>query len=137
VDYLAASDDVVAQAGSAGVEAEAAVDRVVAGAGDASLPPSPLTVLLPSPALTVSLPAPASILSLPELDGLTALRDRERVEAEALPLQRPSTYLEPFALRALGIVREDAALIEQATARFEAMGLDWHAAETRRLAGAR
>jgi hypothetical protein len=46
---------------------------------------------------------------------------------------RPETYLEPFALRALGFARADHGLIEQAVERFEAMGLDWHAAETRKL----
>ena len=69
------------------------------------------------------------------LDGLVALHDAAGVEAEAPALLRPGSYLEPFALRALGLVREDAALIEQATARFEAMGLDWHIAQTRRLVG--
>ena len=59
------------------------------------------------------------------------------MEAEAPPLLRSGTHLEPFALRALGIVREDEELVEQATARFEAMGLGWHAAETRRLVTAR
>jgi hypothetical protein len=34
------------------------------------------------------------------------------------------TYLEPFALRALGLVREDASLIERAAARFKAFGLE-------------
>ena len=48
-------------------------------------------------------------------------------------LLQPNTYLEPFALRALGIVREDASLIEHAAGRFEALGLDWHAARTRAL----
>ncbi len=67
------------------------------------------------------------------LDALAALGDREQLEAEASPLLQPDTYLEPFALRALGIVREDDKLVEQALARFEAMGLDWHAAETRML----
>lgn len=37
------------------------------------------------------------------------------------------------ALRALGIAREDRALLEQAAVRFEAMDCDWHAGETRRL----
>jgi hypothetical protein len=41
------------------------------------------------------------------------------------------TYLEPFALRALGVVRDDEPLVERAAARFEAMGLTWHAAQTR------
>jgi hypothetical protein len=41
--------------------------------------------------------------------------------------------VEPFALRALGSVREDEALLKEAADRFEAIGLDWHAAETRKL----
>jgi hypothetical protein len=67
------------------------------------------------------------------LDALAALGRRERVEQEAEPLLRPNSYLEPFALRALGLVREDRDLIAQAIERFESMGLDWHAAETRAL----
>jgi len=67
------------------------------------------------------------------LDGLAALRHLQRVEAAAMPLLQPGTYLEPFALRALGIAREDVGLVEQAQARFEEMGLDWHAAQTRAL----
>jgi class 3 adenylate cyclase len=65
------------------------------------------------------------------LDGLAALRDRARVELEAGRLIQQGTYLEPFALRALGIVREDASLIERAADRFTHLGLDWHAARTR------
>ncbi len=67
------------------------------------------------------------------LDGLAALSERDRVEAEAVPELRPGTYLEPFALRALGRVREDEELVWQALARFEALGLDWQAAKTRAL----
>ena len=67
------------------------------------------------------------------LDALAALDRRETVEGDAPSLLRPGTYLEPFALRALGVVREDEALIEQALSRFEALGLDWHTAETRKL----
>ncbi len=67
------------------------------------------------------------------LDGLAALGERERVETEAGRLLQPNTYLEPFALRALGVVREDASLIERAADRFTALGLDWHAARTREL----
>jgi hypothetical protein len=63
-------------------------------------------------------------------DALAALADRPRIETEAPPLLRPGTYLEPFALRALGSVREDERLVEQALARFELMGLEWHAAQT-------
>jgi class 3 adenylate cyclase len=67
------------------------------------------------------------------LDGFAALGDRRRIEAEAMPFLLPGTYLEPFALRALGLVREDQALVSQALERFEAMGLGWHAEQTRAL----
>ena len=67
------------------------------------------------------------------LDGLAALGDRDRVEEEAPALLRPHTYLEPFALRALGVVREDPELIRQAGGRFRAMELDWHVAQTESL----
>ena len=67
------------------------------------------------------------------LDAFAALGVRERVEKEAAALLRPNTYLEPFALRALGIVRKEEKLVADAIARFQALGLDWHAAETRAL----
>ena len=67
------------------------------------------------------------------LDGLAALGKRERVEREAAPALRPTTYLEPFALRALGLVREDETLVGQAAERFEVFGLEWHAARTQAL----
>jgi len=65
------------------------------------------------------------------LDALAALGKQGRVEAEAPGLLRPQTYLEPFALRALGIVREDERLLDDAAARFDAWGLGWHAESTR------
>jgi class 3 adenylate cyclase len=64
------------------------------------------------------------------LDGLAALGHRARIEMEAPRFLVPHTYLEPFALRALGHSREDEALLEQARARFQAMGLRWHAEST-------
>jgi class 3 adenylate cyclase len=67
------------------------------------------------------------------LDGLAALRERTRMEADASRFLQPGTYLEPFALRALGLVREDARLVERAVVQFEALGLTWHAARTRAL----
>jgi class 3 adenylate cyclase len=68
------------------------------------------------------------------LDALTALGDRAAVEELAAPLLRPGTpYLEAHALRALGVVREDESMIEEALSGFEAMKLGWHAAETRKL----
>jgi DNA-binding SARP family transcriptional activator len=69
-------------------------------------------------------------------DGLAALRDREQLEREVPERLRPNTYVEPFGLRALGVVREDGALLEQALARFEALGLAWQASETARLLSA-
>ena len=68
------------------------------------------------------------------LDALVALGRKVEAEAEATRLAKPGTYLEPFALRTLGLVRGDLALIEWSIERFEAMGLDWHATKTRELA---
>jgi class 3 adenylate cyclase len=67
------------------------------------------------------------------LDALVALGDRARVEEEAAPFLDSVSYTRPFALRALGLVRGDRTLIAQALGRFEAMGLEWQAAETRAL----
>jgi hypothetical protein len=78
--------------------------------------------------LTFGLPALSS-----RLDALAALRERERVEAEAPAFLSKPWYLEPFALRALGIVREDKALIDEAHQRFSAMRLEGHAAQTAAL----
>jgi hypothetical protein len=77
------------------------------------------------------------LLALPNaaarLDALAATRNQEAVEREAPLFLQPGTYPEPFALRALGIVREDEELIRQALERFEALRLDWHAVQTRAL----
>ena len=67
------------------------------------------------------------------LDGLAALGERARVETDASRMMQPGTYLEPFALRAQGLVRGDTSLVERAALRFEAFGLEWHAARTRAL----
>jgi class 3 adenylate cyclase/tetratricopeptide (TPR) repeat protein len=67
------------------------------------------------------------------LDALAALDDQGTLECEAPPFLRPHTYLEPFALRALGIVRQDDGLVEKAATRFQEIGLDWHAAQTTAL----
>ena len=48
------------------------------------------------------------------LDGLAAVGDRSGAEREAGSNLRPNTYLEPFALRALGLVREEPELLERA-----------------------
>lgn len=69
------------------------------------------------------------------LDALAAVRDRKRTELEAEPHLRPGTYLEPFALRALGLVRGDEQLLSDARSRFETLGLAWHASETATLIG--
>jgi hypothetical protein len=67
------------------------------------------------------------------LDALAAARNQAAVEREAALFHHSGTYLEPFALRALGIVREDEELIRRALERFGEMQLDWHAAQTRAL----
>ncbi|MDQ4107909.1 MAG: AAA family ATPase [Actinomycetota bacterium] len=68
--------------------------------------------------------------SIAWLNGLLALDRRDEIEKEAPAMVKPKTYLEPFALRALGYARGDKRLIRRAVERFETMGLDWHAAET-------
>jgi DNA-binding SARP family transcriptional activator len=62
------------------------------------------------------------------LDALAALG--HRAELEAWPRVRPNTYLEPFYLRALGVVLDDDDRLRRARARFESLGLSWHAAQT-------
>ncbi len=68
------------------------------------------------------------------LDALVAVGRAEEAAADADRYAIPGTYLEPFALRTLGIARGDPALVAQAQDRFEAMGLDWYAAQTPALA---
>jgi hypothetical protein len=65
------------------------------------------------------------------MNALVALDRRAEIEEEAPAMLKAKTYLEPFALRALGYARGDDGLVTQAVERFEAMGLDWYADETR------
>ena len=65
------------------------------------------------------------------LDALAALG--RRTDLESWPPPPAGTYLEPLHLRALGVVRDDPGLLEQAVGLFAALGLDWHAGETRAL----
>jgi hypothetical protein len=67
-------------------------------------------------------------------DALALLGDRDLAERETAAWLDGPTYEVPFAIRALGVVRGDAALVAEALHRFEAMGLAWHADETRRMA---
>jgi class 3 adenylate cyclase/tetratricopeptide (TPR) repeat protein len=67
-------------------------------------------------------------------DALLLLREREQLEEEAAPFLDKQGYTRPFALRALGIARDDTSLVDEAAAGFQAMGLAWRAAETRELA---
>ncbi len=67
------------------------------------------------------------------LDALAALGLGDLVEAEAPAFVRTRTYIEPFALRALGAVRRDDELLAKADERFRSLGLEWHAAQTERL----
>jgi class 3 adenylate cyclase len=67
------------------------------------------------------------------LDALAALGRAKEVEAEALPFLERASYTQPFALRALGLVRSDPVLLDRASACFEEVGLAWRAAETHAL----
>ncbi|MBV9415981.1 MAG: hypothetical protein JO363_13450 [Solirubrobacterales bacterium] len=68
------------------------------------------------------------------IDALAVLGYTENVEREAPPLLQPGTYVEPFALCALGIVRHEPTLVQQAIDRFERLDLPWHARQTRTMA---
>jgi class 3 adenylate cyclase len=67
------------------------------------------------------------------LDVIAALGLKESVELEAPGFLQPGAVLEPFALRALGLVRGDGDLLERADERFAALGLGWHRAQTETL----
>lgn len=62
------------------------------------------------------------------LDALLALGRLDDAAREAQRHGQPSSYLEPFALRTLGQVRDDQALAVDATRRFTSLGLSYHAA---------
>jgi hypothetical protein len=64
-------------------------------------------------------------------DALASLGDQKRVEEDAPEWITRGGYPRPFALRALGLVREDNNLVEQAAQAFDALGLAWHAQQTR------
>jgi class 3 adenylate cyclase len=64
------------------------------------------------------------------LDAFVAVGRAEEAVEDAERYAIPGTYLEPFALRTLGIAGGDSALVVQAQKRFEAMGLEWYAAQT-------
>ena len=67
-------------------------------------------------------------------DGLVEVGDTERIEAEASQWLNRDMFVTPFAVRALGYARRDEALLNDAAARFETMGLDRNAQRTRALA---
>jgi class 3 adenylate cyclase/tetratricopeptide (TPR) repeat protein len=66
-------------------------------------------------------------------DALVVLGDRKAIEVRAPEWLRPNTYVEPFALRALGFARADESMLNAAAARFDEMELGWFAGETRAL----
>jgi class 3 adenylate cyclase/tetratricopeptide (TPR) repeat protein len=72
-----------------------------------------------------SLPAAAA-----HLDALAVVGSAAEVKGAAQRLGKPGSYLEPFGLRALGVVHEDEALLGHADEAFRAMQLDWHAVQT-------
>jgi hypothetical protein len=67
------------------------------------------------------------------VDALAALRRTDLVESEVASLLDDPSVLDPFALRALGIVRHDDELLREADEKFAALGLDWHRSQTERL----
>jgi class 3 adenylate cyclase len=62
------------------------------------------------------------------LDALAVIGTEGSVRQEGL--LQPTGYLEPFMLRALGMVSGDEALVRDAGRKFRELRLDWHAAQT-------
>jgi class 3 adenylate cyclase len=67
-------------------------------------------------------------------DALVALADAEAVENDAPGFLEEESALRPFALRALGLVRGDRSLVNEAADRFAALGFDRQAETTRATA---
>jgi tetratricopeptide (TPR) repeat protein len=67
------------------------------------------------------------------LDALAAIRDAAQIEEVAPAYVEQGLLLEPFALRALGIVRGDDELLARADEGFARRGLEWHRSQTERL----
>ena len=67
------------------------------------------------------------------MDALGSLGRRELVEEQVAPFLGRSAYLDPFVLRSLGLARDDERAVADALGRFEALGLGWHAEQTRAL----
>ena len=64
------------------------------------------------------------------LDVLSVIGDISAVQEAAAELAVRPSYLQPFALRALGIVRDDDKLLARADEGFRMLQLDWHAEQT-------
>jgi len=67
------------------------------------------------------------------LDAIVGFGRLDLVEEEAPVFLEEGLVLEPFALRALGVARNDDELLARADERFAALGLEWHRAQTERL----
>jgi class 3 adenylate cyclase len=63
-------------------------------------------------------------------DALVELGRHEMIEPLTSNFLEHRTYLQPFALRALGQVRGDPKLVERAAALLSEMGLAWHEQQT-------
>jgi class 3 adenylate cyclase len=131
---LEAEAEELEMAGYAGSLASLRI-RLALGRGELGRLPDLIAVAIPPP------PAKnwwALNTESARLDALAALGERTAIEAEAPKFLVEGTYLEPFALRSLGLVRDDPALLQRALERFEAMDIAWHARATQRaLAGER
>jgi hypothetical protein len=83
-----------------------------------------------------ALPAAAA-----RLDALAVVGDLPTARESAAGLEEERSYLQPFALRSLGLVQEDEELVARADLLFRELRLDWHADQTdtlrrlRKLAG--
>ena len=67
------------------------------------------------------------------LDALAVVGSPEEVAEAAASFAPTGSYVEPFALRALGIAGDNDSLVARAQESFQSLGLGWYGAETERL----
>jgi hypothetical protein len=63
-------------------------------------------------------------------DALVELGRTDMIESVTPRWLEHRTYLQPFAQRALGLIRGDVGLVAQALERFREMGVAWHEQQT-------
>ena len=128
-EALASTAQAMAMNGAEGTYAPLRI-RLALLAGDAGAVGHwlPLAIAPPPAKNWWTLPTTAA-----RLDAMAFLEERTQVEAEAPQYVIPGTYLQPFALRSLGLARGDRRLLHDAADEFGRLGLVGQSGATRTL----